>query len=67
MNYGTIRFQWLNISIIRNLGKSFPTVRDVKVMHMPPNPFNASAKKMRMDKSAGERGDHQHKPIQALC
>lgn len=31
------------------------TVREVKVMHMPPNPFIARAKKIRMDRSAGER------------
>lgn len=33
------------------------TVREVKVMHMPPNPFSANAKKISMDRSAGERAD----------
>lgn len=38
--------------------QSFLTVKDVKVMHMPPNPFSASAMKIRMDRSAEheERG-----------
>lgn len=31
------------------------TVREVKVMHMPPKPFMARAKKIRMDRSEGER------------
>lgn len=31
------------------------TVREVKVMHMPPKPFIAKAKKIRMDRSEGER------------
>lgn len=29
------------------------TVSEVKVMHMPPKPFIAKAKKMRMDRSEG--------------
>lgn len=33
------------------------TVREVKVIHMPPNPFIAKAKKINMDRSAGERSD----------
>lgn len=41
-----------------NLSRAFRlTVREVKVMHMPPNPFIAKAKKMRMDRSEGERVD----------
>lgn len=32
------------------------TVREVKVMHMPPKPFIAKAKKIRMDRSEGEKG-----------
>lgn len=30
-------------------------MREVKVMHMPPKPFIAKAKKIRMDRSEGER------------
>lgn len=41
-----------------NLCRAFRlTVREVKVMHMPPNPFIAKAKKMRMDRSEGERAN----------
>lgn len=39
--------KYCNFSIVFSL-----TVRDVKVMHMPPNPFIAKAKKIRMDRSA---------------
>lgn len=31
------------------------TVREVKVMHMPPNPFSARAKKIRMERSVNEK------------
>lgn len=39
---------------ICELRKASLTVSEVKVMHMPPNPFNANAKKIRMDRSTGE-------------
>lgn len=42
-------------ALMKRVCKSFQlTVRDVKVMHMPPNPFIAKAKKIRMDRSVEE-------------
>lgn len=49
---------YTNVTTSSDLHKVSPTVREVKVMHMPPNPFIASAKKIRIDSSTGERNTH---------